>query len=711
MFLPETNLKKIRDGVDFTLNRILIVFFFCILMVYASREIVDLDLWLHLKTGQYITAHGIIPSSDIFSFTLQGRPWINHEWLFQVLAYLFYATAGADGLIIMQNIILIAAFMLLLFSAKRDNNHIFVFIILYLTLLTCSYRFTIRPDIFSLFFLTAYLCFIKNFTECKASFFITALSITACQIAWANMHGFYFLGPLVILIFLLAELAKRYIKLPASLNQVHRLDDNRLRQLLLILGLTLAACMANPYGLKGAAYPFSVLGQVSGKGRIVFQYIQELARPITLKNILDVNQFFFYKALIFISLFSFRFNRRHINISDLLLWLLFTGFSLIAIRNVAYFAFVAAFVTFNNVELAFEYKKGLPKYFNNRAIRAAFCYALMACLVYFPAKGAQKYLQVTAYDFDAYQLKSGMWGISKARFPEKAVDFLLTHDFPKRIFNDFNSGSYLIGRAFPQRQVFIDGRTELYGPDFFTNYVAVGNGDKEAIGKILNEYGLKGFFLTTSTDDLHMGLARYLLNNPLWITVYFDEKAIILLKDIPENSGLISRFKIDLSSWTPPEPDYMKIGMAFRYPLPYVYRARFLNKQGFYEAASKEARAILNLMPNNAEAFKFLADYYFENKDYKEAFVYIRNSLIHAPGNLFARARLALIYYHLKEDEKALKVADALIKNKPKFAEGYYTKALILIEKDREAAKALLHKATELAPKEPRYKAELDNLS
>ncbi|MBI5873582.1 MAG: hypothetical protein HZB36_05510 [Candidatus Omnitrophica bacterium] len=710
MFLSAIGTKRIGEAVDYILNRLLIVFFFCILVVYASREIADLDLWLHLKTGEYIIHHRFIPSADIFSFTIYGRPWINHEWFFQAFAYLFYASTGADGLILMQNIILITTFLFLFFSARRKNNHIFLFIVLYLTLLTCAYRFTIRPDIFSLFFLTVYLCLIKSFIERKTSFFPFALVLTICQIAWVNMHGFFFTGPLIILVFLFAEILKRTVKLPASWNQTRRIDNRQMLQLLIILGLIILASFINPYGLKGAAYPFSVLGQISGKGKIIFQYIQELARPITLKNIFDINFFPFYKAFILVSLFSFRFNQRHVNISDLAIWLLFTGFSFIAIRNVAYFAFAAAFVTFNNIELALENKKTLPGWFQNKRMRSIFCYLLLAFLFYSPFKGAQKYLDSATYDFDTYELKSGMLGVSHARFPQKAVDFLLKHDLPSHMLNDFNSGSYLIGRAFPKRQVFIDGRTELYGPDFFSRYVSLAEGKKDVIKETLEKYDIRGSFLTASTNDLHVGLTRYFLHNPAWTLVYFDEGAVIFLKDIPENKGLIKKFRIDLKTWEPPEPDFLKIGISLRYPMPYVYRARFLHRHGFYEAAAKEARVILDLMPNNGEAFKFLSDYYFENKDYKKAFIYARNCLLYTPGDLVQRAKLALIYHHLNDEDKALKVINAIIKKQPKFARAFYVKALILKKKNQKTAEELLRQASKLAPEEPRYHAELGDL-
>lgn len=704
-------MNKIERGsqiLRFVLDRFLIIFFFVVLIIYCSREIFDLDLWLHLKTGETIVAQKTVPSADIFSFAIQGKPWINHEWLFQVLAHLCHAAGSADGLIAMQNAVIITVFLILFFCSRQKNNYLFIFVVLYLTLLATAYRFSIRPDIFSMLFLTLYLALLRKFTEEKSRL-IWILPIL--QTIWINMHGFSFLGPLLMLLLLAGEGAKKILPLPPAWKETRRLDKNQLRQLLAVFGLMLAAHLFNPQGIKGAIYPLSVLGQLSGKGKIVFQYIMELARPITPKTVMDMRSFLFYKAMILGSLFTFRINSKRLDISAFAIWACFLLFSFLAIRNIAYFCVVSAFVALDNVRTAFRDGKTLPLQNLPKRIKMIAYYATAAFLLFYTGKGTKQYLESASYNFDTYELKSTLWGTSELRFPKKAIDFLLKHDFPGRIFNDFNSGAYLVGRVFPQRQVFIDGRTELYGPDFFENYVAVGEGKKKNLEETLRRYDIQGFFLTTPQHDLHMGLVKYLCQHPQWKIVYFDEFALIFLKDTPANSSLIKRFHFYLKGWSPPEPDFLRIGIAFRNPGPFLARAGLLNALHLYDAAAKEARIALDIMPNNAEALKFMADYYGHHKNYHDAFKCIRNAIIYAPGDLSLRTRLAMIYLGLNEKEKALRVVDNLVKKAPKFAEGFYTKASIIKEDDLGKAKHLLQEAARLAPKEPKYHELLGDLA
>ena len=86
---------------------------FAIVAFACLIEVRDLDLWLHLKMGEIITATGHVPAKDILSATISGRAWVNHEWLFQVVAHAVRSVFGFDGLLYMQAFMVLATFMVL----------------------------------------------------------------------------------------------------------------------------------------------------------------------------------------------------------------------------------------------------------------------------------------------------------------------------------------------------------------------------------------------------------------------------------------------------------------------------------------------------------------------------------------------------------------------------------------------------------------------
>lgn len=54
--------------------------------VWATRPLIHDDLFFHLSTGDFVVENRSIPTTDPFSFTRSGEPWVSHEWGFGLLA-------------------------------------------------------------------------------------------------------------------------------------------------------------------------------------------------------------------------------------------------------------------------------------------------------------------------------------------------------------------------------------------------------------------------------------------------------------------------------------------------------------------------------------------------------------------------------------------------------------------------------------------------
>ena len=52
----------------------------------GCTEVGDTQTLVHVKTGQYLLSHGVLPPrTDVFSSTAADRPWINLAWLFDIV--------------------------------------------------------------------------------------------------------------------------------------------------------------------------------------------------------------------------------------------------------------------------------------------------------------------------------------------------------------------------------------------------------------------------------------------------------------------------------------------------------------------------------------------------------------------------------------------------------------------------------------------------
>src|SRR3989338_7492192 len=282
----------------------------------AHLEIKDLDLWLHIGVGRFIVTNGVVPHFDVLSCAIAGTPWVNHEWLFQVIVYNIFERWGPDGFIPIQAAIGMVTMLLLLFLGDNKDKLLMLIFVLYCVSMVYQQRFTIRPDLYSLFFFTFYIFVLSLHIDKKWS--VPALVVA--QILWSNIHGFFFFGPLFVLIGLVSEWLKRHARLPYQWNKSGRLNDEEYKRLKAILVFVVLSCLVNPYTFEGAWYPLRVFLSLSGENKVFFEHIQELQRPLSWGTLFTGNEFSFYKILILLSVVTFIFNRRQIDISALLFW-------------------------------------------------------------------------------------------------------------------------------------------------------------------------------------------------------------------------------------------------------------------------------------------------------------------------------------------------------------------------------------------------------
>ena len=69
-----------------------------VITLAAVGPIRNYDLFWHLATGRWITEHRALPTTDPFAVASDRVPWINGEWLFEVVLYGFERLVGITGL-------------------------------------------------------------------------------------------------------------------------------------------------------------------------------------------------------------------------------------------------------------------------------------------------------------------------------------------------------------------------------------------------------------------------------------------------------------------------------------------------------------------------------------------------------------------------------------------------------------------------------------
>jgi hypothetical protein len=134
----------------------------------------------------------------------------------------------------------------------------------------------------------------------------------------------------------------------------------------------------------------------------------------------------------------------------------------------------------------------------------------------------------------AFQLRAAEW-----KYPAGAADFLLAHHVTGPLFNTYEYGGYLIWRLWPEQRVFIDGRA--LSESLFQEYGRILYNHDESGGKsaqqLLDQHGVRTIVM--NTFEYSQGLV-YLLAPALadpqqteWKLVYDDPTAIVLMRQPP----------------------------------------------------------------------------------------------------------------------------------------------------------------------------------
>lgn len=75
-------------------------------VLLGCTHIADSEALVHVKTGQYLASHGVIPDgTDPFAYTTEGRVWRNHSWLFDLMLAGVFSLGGAVGLSLFKGLL------------------------------------------------------------------------------------------------------------------------------------------------------------------------------------------------------------------------------------------------------------------------------------------------------------------------------------------------------------------------------------------------------------------------------------------------------------------------------------------------------------------------------------------------------------------------------------------------------------------------------
>lgn len=626
---PKSTIRYMRPLV--------LILLFALLAISQINTIVDSDLWCHLKTGEYIVKNFHIPDVDIYSYTAENQPWIDHEWLSQVFLYAIFTKFGWLGINILKAItISLCFFIVLLVVISKYKKFIFAVFFAVLSVFAFGYRSFARPEIFSYLLLCVFFYILEDGRKLYV--------LPILQVLWVNLHGYFILGPMLIFLYFLGELISG--------------EPLKAKKLCAVFAMTSAACLINPYFYEGAVYPVKILESLFNEQRSYMRDIHELMMPINA----SFGRYIFFWILAVLSSVTFLLNLKKARMGHILIFFGSFAASYAAVRNMPIFIFIAMPLAAINLNEA-----ALTKNITERKWYIALVSAILAAAYFFISNGY--YIFTKQFSFRKTESK-----MIEILTPSKACDFLEDNNVKGRLFNNIDFGHYIAYRFYPGKKVFIDARTELYKYDFYQSYQRAQNYPEEW-KNLQKRYGFNIAFIRHLFSGTER-LLKFLYNNKEWALVYYDENSAVFLRDVPENKDVIEKFRIDFSGKKIEKSDES------------LSVAGFFEKIGEIRLAEKVYVKLIEANPEFLEAGNNLAAIYINTGRYGEALDAIDRFLKYYPKSAELYCNKGAAYLHMGKKEEGFFMLEKSGRLNPYLRQVSYMLGLMYLEKG-DAEKAI----------------------
>jgi hypothetical protein len=205
-------------------------------LVITPMPLAMTDLAYHLRAGDIMLDTHAILRTDVFSAPAYGRPWLNQQWLAQIIMTTAFRLGGWFALVALRALLiaLVLTFVFLACRAAGAVTRRAAFLTLASGLLLTG-AFKLRPQLLGIvcFAATAWLV-ARRSTRPESVWIVVPITIL-----WANLHGSFVLAPLLLG---LAWVEDRWDRGRGS------------RTLLLVMLGSLLATLVNPYGYRVWSY-------------------------------------------------------------------------------------------------------------------------------------------------------------------------------------------------------------------------------------------------------------------------------------------------------------------------------------------------------------------------------------------------------------------------------------------------------------------------
>jgi hypothetical protein len=500
----------------------------------ALSSLTVFDFWWYLASGQRILETRSVPTTDPFSYTAAGRPWVNHMWATQVLFTLLWERWGRLALIALKTATVVATFWVVLSTMRTRGVHpVMASALTLLAAWTGAAFWHARPQMFTYLFVAVFAWLLRAGWEHRGR---TLAVVPALVAVWVNLHAGF------VMAFLMIAIAGLGTALPLLLDGDRRRAGWRVVGLTACLGLSAAAAsLLNPFGARAILFPLEVVGSVPFMTSTIEwfppNFHHEAFRPLEMMLLL---------------LFpAFAWGRGRLSAADVGLVLVFANLALTSVRHVPLFAIVAAPPLAAALEETVVSWRRVDWSRVRDAVRTRLpSLAPVLTAPSAPAVAATVLLvtAVSAHWAAMAQVPSNplRLDLDEGRYPGKTMAFIRDNQLPPQLFSVYAWGGYELWRLYPEYRMFMDGRTHVYGADVLKDFL-----DVVAVSPrwqtVLDKWQVQTILALRSSP-----LTETLQAQGGWRLVFTEREAVVFVRETDANRPLLTRLaRQSREEWLP----------------------------------------------------------------------------------------------------------------------------------------------------------------
>jgi hypothetical protein len=455
-------------------------------------SVLDLDIWWHLKVGDWIVQHLAVPHNGLFSWTAADRPWVAYSWGYEVLMSRAYAWLGLLGIGLYGTLLTVGVAYSIYWGLRRLSGQFWPACIL--AVVTCSaflFNLMPRPVFFSMMLFCVTLTLLLEAHRTARVQLLYWLPLIF--LLWANLHIQFIYGLFLIGLLTAVNLVQRlWARLGWTPTWLLPPKLPALALVWLFAACILATCIGpNSFHLYQVIFQYA-------RSKTAYLMIMEL-QPLTFRAYSHYVQLLLTAAAFFVV-------GRQNKVDPFKLALLAIA-SAVAFRTMrdAWFICIPAAACIADCLAGDAAPEPQETWIENLGVAGAVALLLL--------------LFAGSTDFNTRGLDRAISGF----LPVNAANYLRRHPAPGPLYNTLDWGGFLIWYM-PDYPVAIDGRTDLYGDELEERFFTTANGAPSyATDPYLNQAGV--VILQKSNN-----LVSFLEADPRFQLVYQDGLAAVFTR-------------------------------------------------------------------------------------------------------------------------------------------------------------------------------------